>query len=204
MNNAFQFHWRLLKLKVRPFSLHYWIQHELEWDTKKRTDTSVQVARRRRWGGQGKEEEAVEEGWREGGVGICKWKVINFANLPNLSLLHRRGGKHWNGEKKRRNQNKEPTQTNCWDLCSTYMWTHARTHTRAHISTQSHTHAIKQVLFVNMWVQSGTAFLAFLWILTHWQQTLCQHVKMLTPVLTHAVCKVTQVVVSPPSQSDTL
>ena len=42
---------------------------------------------------------------REGeGKGFHQWKVINFANLPNLSLLHRRGGKHWNGEKKRRNQ----------------------------------------------------------------------------------------------------
>lgn len=195
MNNAFQFHWRLLKLKVRPFSLHYWIQHELEWDTKKRTDTSVQVARRRRWGGRGKEEEAVEEGWREGGVGICKWKVINFANLPNLSLLHRRGGKHWNGEKKRRNQKQRAHPDK---LLRSLLYIHVNTRTRTHTQT------IKQVLFVNMWVQSGRAFLAFLCILTRWQQTLCQHVNMLMPVLTHAVCKVTQVVVSPPSHSDTL
>lgn len=37
------------------------VRHELEWDTKRRTDRSVQVARsRERWGGW--EEEAVEEG----------------------------------------------------------------------------------------------------------------------------------------------
>lgn len=40
-----------------------------------------------------------------GGVGWGhQWKVRKFANLPNLSLLHG-GGEHWDGEKKKRNQN---------------------------------------------------------------------------------------------------
>lgn len=131
-------------------------------------------------GGRGSSWGRVMGGW--GGVGICKWKVINFANLPNLSLLHRRGGKHWNGEKKRRNQNKEPTQTNCWDL-----WLdtpqHARTHTHTHAGTSTHKHTL---LF-------RSVFRPFL--VTHWQeQTLRQHVIVFTLDLTRAACKFTEVV----------
>lgn len=81
-----------------------------EWGTEERSNRSAQVARRRkgkeRKGGR-EEEEGVEEGWRG-----HQWKVINFANLPNLSLLHRRGGSI--GTERRREEiktNRPPKQT---------------------------------------------------------------------------------------------